>query len=205
MQQKAPFIVLEGPDGSGTTKHTSWLTERLLAEGKTVTQTHEPTDGPIGSAIREELRSGADIDPLNVQQRFSDDRKWHADTLITPSITEGTWVITDRYYHSTITYGMAQGLPREELEAMNSEAPEPDLTFFLLPPLWVCRERLERREATDSFELEDFQRRVYAMYEKLAAENSDIVVIDTSGEKDEVAEKIYQHAIALQKAPATVS
>ena len=52
------FIVLEGPDGSGTTTHVSLLADALRAQGENAIVTQEPTTGPIGTFIRQELSKG---------------------------------------------------------------------------------------------------------------------------------------------------
>ncbi|ALM09757.1 MAG: dTMP kinase [Candidatus Peribacter riflensis] len=185
------FIVLEGPDGAGTTKHSKLLSDRLAREGKPVLCTFEPTDGPIGSAIRSDLRAGTPLSPLELQERFCADRAWHLTEVIEPALREGTTVISDRYLHSTIAYGLALNLARPELDEMNKKFIRPDVTLFLLPPFTVLQERMTRRDHTDALERTELQRTVYAAYRKLAEEDPAIHVIDTSGSLEEVAEKIY--------------
>lgn len=186
------FIVLEGPDGAGTTKHSVLLEERLRAAGHAVLRTFEPTDGPIGEKVRADLRAGRISDPEAIQRKFCEDRAWHLTHVIEPALAAGTIVISDRYASSTITYGAALGIDRTILEEMNTGFRTPDVLLFLLPPFEALQERLARREATDVFEKTEFQRKVYAEYQRLAAEDSSIIVIDTSGNVEEVAEKIMK-------------
>ena len=49
------FIVLEGVDGSGTTTQSDRLAKRLNERGLPVHVTREPSDGPIGTLIRQAL------------------------------------------------------------------------------------------------------------------------------------------------------
>ena len=50
------FVVLEGIDGAGTTTHVARLADRLRAAGgPPVRSTREPSDGPIGSLVRQVL------------------------------------------------------------------------------------------------------------------------------------------------------
>ena len=49
------FIVLEGIDGAGTTTQTARLVERLRADGVHARGTREPSDGPVGSLVRQVL------------------------------------------------------------------------------------------------------------------------------------------------------
>lgn len=74
---------------------------------------------------------------------------------------------------------------------MNKNFIHPDRTIFLLPPLSVALERLRARETHDSLEDEDLQQRVHEAYRALAAADPSIVVIDTSPNKDVVAEQIW--------------
>ncbi|MFH0770399.1 MAG: dTMP kinase [Candidatus Peregrinibacteria bacterium] len=186
------FIVLEGPDGCGTTLHTALLAEKLRAEGRTVITTFEPTDGQIGSTIRTALQSHQSFDSTELQQKFCADRAWHIEHVILPALRRGETVISDRYISSTLAYGEALDIPLDKLKKMNKNFIQPDRLFFLLPPIEVCRERLQKRSSLDALENLAFQGKVYANYQRMAEEDPAIIVIDTSGEKEEVAKTIYR-------------
>src|SRR3954454_24780366 len=49
------FIVLEGPDGAGISTQTALLQSSLVQRGISAFATKEPTNGPIGSVIRQAL------------------------------------------------------------------------------------------------------------------------------------------------------
>ena len=192
---RMPLIVLEGPDGAGTTKHSKLLADRLTKEGHKVVLTAEPTDGPIGSFIRSILKSpSGDVEALRamplpspgaLKLLFCADRADHVARVIAPALAAGKTVISDRYSLSTIVYGAAQGLDRDWLQSINNAFPKPDVIFLLLPPYEVCAERVGRRATKDQFEVDAFQRKVYAEYEK--ARSPEMIVIDTSGLAEEVA------------------
>lgn len=184
------FIVLDGPDATGTSTHTKFLSERLAAEGHTVLMTSEPTDGPIGKEIREYLKTG-DIDPMELQLMFTMDRAWHVENVIEPALEAGKIVVSDRYAHSTIVYAEAQGLDTAKLRELNDAFVQPDLTFFTLPPIAFSLEKLGKRDEKDVFEKEDMQQRIHAGYLKMATENPSIHVIDTSRPKEVYAEEIW--------------
>lgn len=187
---RMPLIVLEGPDGAGTTRHSGMLAERLRKEGNDVVLTAEPTDGPIGAQIRSMLKGNHLPDPAAVQLLFCADRADHVARVIAPALTAGKTVITDRYALSTIVYGTAQGLDSAWLRSINDAFPKPDVTFVLLPPYTVCKERVNRRATKDQFEDDRFQQKVYAQY--AAMRDKEIVVIDTSGNAAEVAGEIVK-------------
>ncbi len=184
------FIVLEGPDGAGTTLHAKLLAEKLMSEGHEVVLTAEPTDGPIGSSVRARLKGSETIDPLELQKLFSEDRAWHIEHVIQPALDAGKIVISDRYIASTLIYGEALEVPLQTLQEMNNNFIQPDLEFVLLPPYEVCRERVMRRESMDQLEGDELQRKVYDGYEKYIQDNLHVKKIDTSREKKSSATEI---------------
>ncbi len=180
------FIVLEGPDGAGTTLHSKLLAEKLVSEGKEVVLTAEPTGGSIGTWIRSHLGAESAHSPLSpqaIQLLFCADRAEHLQKVIEPALQEGKFVISDRYTLSTIAYGETFGVDRAWLKSVNEGFRKPDLTILALPPISVCIERLNRREKRDIFEKEELQQKIHAAYKTLATEDPSIQVVDTSGEK----------------------
>lgn len=195
------LIVLEGPDGSGTTLHSQLLAHALRSQGKSVLLTAEPTDGPIGKFIRQTLqKKESKIPPDALQLLFTADRAMHQ-IDISDALTKNMTVISDRYAHSTIAYGDALGCDRAWLQNTNNKFIQPDCTIVLLPPLSVCLERIARREHKDALEDTTLQQKVYAAYERLAKEDPSIHVVDTSGNKNEVAERILEIVSVHTRSP----
>lgn len=190
------FIVLEGPDGAGTTSHTKALSEHLKKRGFDVLQTFEATDGPIGTFIREKLHTGG-LSGNAIQLLFTADRAWHEREVILPAIEKGQIVICDRYSLSTVLYGTAQGEQRSWLESMNKIFIQPGLQLFALPSFDVCMERLGMRQK-DSFEADDsLQKRVYELYAAEATTAPAIDVFNTSDDFDETAARIAKRVDAF--------
>jgi dTMP kinase len=54
--RSAPFVVLEGIDGAGTTTQTRLLVEALRARNIPALETREPSDGPVGMLLRQMLK-----------------------------------------------------------------------------------------------------------------------------------------------------
>lgn len=190
---KGVFIVLEGPDGSGTSTHAALLAARMQREGRNVLQTHEPTDGPIGRMIRTLLQNGG-MPSDALQLLFTADRAWHSTEGILPALQRGDVVICDRYALSTILYGQALGLDKEWLEDMNKKFIQPARTIVLLPPLATCRARLGHRPSRDIMEGEDLQQVVYECYRAHAME-SGLPIVDTSGSVESASEEIFRLTI----------
>lgn len=189
MAQRGRFIVLDGPDGSGTTFHSARLAERLRAQGRNVLLTCEPTSGAIGRFIRELLKSNS-VPPAALQLLFCADRAEHLSEEIEPALEAGSLVVSDRYIASTLAYGDALGLSQEWLSEVNNTFIQPDASLFLLPPLTVCLDRIGKRTTKDILEQAPLQARVHAAYSRLAAGNGSIAVIDTSEDKETVAGQI---------------
>ena len=187
---RMPFIVLDGPDASGTSTHAGLLAERLKAEGHDVLLTSEPTGGPIGKKIREYLKTGA-IEAMELQMLFTQDRAWHVDQVITPALKDGKTVVCDRYWYSTIIYAHAQDLNIEQLKELNNSFIQPDAVFFTLPPLSVSLERMRRRGNREIFEREELQERIYEGYLRMAQEHPNIQIIDTSRDRNAVADELW--------------
>ncbi len=185
------FIVLEGPDGSGTTTQSQFLAERLRADGHDVVLTAEPTDGEIGKGIRYWLKNNT-LPADALQLLFTADRADHVARVIAPALKAGKIVVCDRYVASTLVYGAVQGVPMSWLQAANEQFPKPDALFVALPPLEVCLKRLAKRGAKDFFETEGIQTRLHQLYRTYAETvKKDAIVIDTSGEKEATAKALH--------------
>lgn len=163
------FIALEGIDGSGTTTQASLLVERLRGAGRAAHLTREPSDGPVGRALRDVLRASWKMPPAGTALLFAADRLHHISHEIAPRLRAGEHVISDRYLLSSLAY---QGLECEPawVEEINAHAALPDLTVFVrLDPARAAARRAQRGDAEEIFENERFQQRVAQRYEELLA------------------------------------
>ncbi len=182
------YIVLEGPDGGGSTTHAKLLCETLRNKGFDLVQTAEPTTGPIGTTIRAELR-GKGIPGDALQMLYSADRAWHMAKIVRPALEEKKLVIGERCHLSTFVYGEALGLDVPWLEAMNAKFVQPDLLLVLMPPFEVCAARLGIRER-DMLEADSLQRKVHVAYENYMRAHPEAILVDTSGDIAPVAAEI---------------
>lgn len=180
---KGRFVVLEGIDGTGKTT----LAHELAALTDDAWITSEPTDGPVGSA----LRSGSfgDIPPAAEALLFAADRAVHTER-IKEALAEGRWVICDRYLASTAAYqaaAMGEDADREWLVSMQAHSvTEPDITILLDMDPGESLERVGARgEERSRFEKLGYLRAVREEYLALA-KRFGYSVIDASKTKDEV-------------------
>lgn len=185
------YIVLEGPDGSGTTSHAAKLANTLRNLKQNILQTAEPTEGPIGAFIRQSLVSKAGLPAAALQLLFCADRAMHHERTLNPAFEAGQTVVSDRSFYSTLAYGEALGLDVAWLEGVNDAFPKPDLLILALPPLSVCLERLHGRANLDALEEDSLQARVHRAYQSLAEKHPEWVVVDTSGSFEETAHAIF--------------
>ncbi len=187
---RGTFIVLDGPDGSGTTTHAKTLAKRLKKAGFDVFETAEPSKGPIGVWIRELLKGKNTIKGMALQLLFCADRAWHLDAEILPALEKGKIVVCDRYWHSTVVYAGAQSIDIDPLFSLNQDFIQPDITIFTLPSLQVCLERIGKRSAKDAFETDAFQKKIHRLYRMMLEQDSSITDVDTEGAVSESADII---------------
>ena len=113
MKDKAYFISLEGGEGTGKSTQITLLTDRLKKLGIASVTTREPGGCDSAELIRDFVLKG-DTDrwtPMTEALLFTAARKEHTDRVILPALAEGVWVVTDRYFDSTLAYqGGGHGL-----------------------------------------------------------------------------------------------
>ncbi len=211
MRYEGKFIVLEGIDGAGTTTQTIKLGEYLFKRDKSniVLLTREPTSfPPWGERLRRCLRGEVPDeempqDPLEWADLFVNDRKFHVNQVIVPTIREGRQVVCDRHMLSTLAYQSAQGVDMETLVKMHEGLYSPDLTlYFEINPQAAFDRRIKDSTSPEYFETLDLQRRISHAY-RVAVDRirpyQRIEVIDagTSRSIDEVAQQIQHHVDTL--------
>lgn len=165
------FITLEGVDGAGKSTHIPWLIQRLEQRGIPVVSTREPGGTALGEQLRQLLLSH----PMHLKTEtllMFAARNEHLETLIRPALSEGKWVVCDRFTDATYAY---QGGGRElghslvhTLENWVHPALQPDCTLLFDVPLEVARERLSATRTLDRFEQEGpaFFRRTRQAYHR---------------------------------------
>jgi len=136
------FIALEGIDGSGKTVEAHLLTKALRAQGKEVFLTKNPTDSPLGKFIRKMLQGKISIPLVSFQYVFSADRQIQQLDIV-EHLKKGDVVISDRYFWSSVAYGVAdkegvdyensakQEVIAQSILSMYNQFIVPDITFYL--------------------------------------------------------------------------
>ena len=116
-------------------------------------RTREPGGSAGAEAIRELLLDGADErwDAMTEVLLLNAARRDHVVRLIRPALERGLWVVSDRFFNSTIAYqGYGRGVALAELMAAHRLAVGdflPDLTLILDLPVAEGLARAARRGA----------------------------------------------------------
>lgn len=142
MVGRGRLVVFEGIDGSGLTTQSRLLHRHLCEETQGRAHlTKEPTDGPVGAQLLLALRGRLVFEPAVMALCFAADRLDHLATEIVPRLQAGFYVVSDRYFLSSLAY---QALDSDVpwLRAINSRCRQADLTFFLDVPVDICMARL---------------------------------------------------------------
>ncbi|HEY2365531.1 MAG TPA: dTMP kinase [Polyangiaceae bacterium] len=210
---KGRFIVLEGIDGAGTTTQCGFLAKRLRKEGASVRTTREPSDGPVGTTIRQILAGrivgagGRAPGWATMALLFAADRMDHVEAEIEPFLAQGGVIISDRYDASSLAYqsvssGRGGEATVEWIRTLNKNARRPDVTIVLDVPAEVAVTRREARgDAAQLYEQNELQRALCVFYKDLQRHipNDRVVVVDGSGTVEATAEKVYAaYKTALQ-------
>jgi len=197
------FITFEGVEGSGKTTQIKMLGQYLAEKHVPFVMTREPGGSPVGADLRRILLSEEhDICPRTELLLYLAERAEHVDKVIRPALSEGKWVLCDRFGDATRAYQVfGRGISRrlvEELEDFSTGSLEPDITVLLRLDADSALRRARARNLTlpfseGRFEAEelDFHRKVFDGYEALAKEfPGRISAVDAAGEPHEVFARI---------------
>ena len=200
---RLPFITFEGSEGSGKSTQADRLAARLQRSGFPYILTREPGGTPIGESIRDLLQfapHNSNMTPETELLLFEASRSQLVREVIKPALERGMCVIADRFSDSTTVYqGAARQLDREMIERVNAFAVAdcvPDITFVLDVDAAAAESRMQREpRKADRMEQQsgEFYERVREGYRELAAgEPKRIVIVDGSGEVDEIEKQIWE-------------
>jgi dTMP kinase len=197
------FVTFEGGEGSGKSTQIKTLAERLDAMKLRAIVTREPGGSPGAEIIRHLVLSGMGklLGPDAETLLFAAARDDHVRSVIQPALTQGIWVLCDRFSDSTRAYQgrlgkVAPGV-LNAMERVTIGDLKPDLTFVLDVPVEIGMQRAAARRGTgapDRFEAEDFRfhQQLREAYRQIAAsEPQRCVLIDASADPGTVAATIW--------------
>jgi len=197
------FISFEGGEGSGKSTQIRLLAQRLQAAGQQVVVTREPGGSPGAEIIRHLLLSGMGklLGPEAETLLFAAARDDHVRSVIAPALSQGRFVLCDRFTDSTRVYQgrLGQVAPAlvHAMQRVTIGDLQPDLTFILDVPVEIGLKRAALRRGTaapDRFEAElaQFHQELREAYRQLAAaEPRRCVLIDATAAPDVVAGQVW--------------
>lgn len=206
MSNRGKFIVFEGIDGSGKTTQIKKLIHRMQQLGIPAKPDREPTDGDIGTLLRQYLKQSIKTDGSAIAALFAADRIDHITKKdgILDTLDSGVSVLCDRYYLSSYAY---QSIDYDlnwimELNRMAYETARPDIHIFLDVPADVSMERVKRRGETELYEVLERQKRIrdnfFMIFDKLK-EKENILVLDGTKPSYTIATEVWNTVSKLYK------
>lgn len=200
------LIVLEGIDGAGKTTQAERLEAHLLAQGRRVVRTAEPTGFPTGVALRAALGGKVRKSECEMAALFTEDRiahNIHPTEGLQALLAEGLDVICDRYYYSTLAY-QGHATDYDWVKSMNLLCPEirkPDLCIYLdLTPEQSLERIRAGRASVEIYENEETLGRVRSAFLRVLADlaaTDRIAIVNAYRSPDEIAAEIAALADSL--------
>jgi dTMP kinase len=208
--EKNKFITFEGLDGAGKSTHLAWFADALRRRSLDVVVTREPGGTPLGEQLREILLNQSMSIGTEAMLMFAA-RLEHIEQVIKPALSEGKWVVSDRFSDASFAYqGGGRGMDWEKLRQLEQWVHpdlQPDLTLFFDVPVEVARQRLRmsgragaNNVTLDRFEQEqsEFFERVRAGYLKRVQQNPRrFIVIDAAQSLETVKHKLEEIILML--------
>lgn len=193
------FIVFEGIDRAGKTTQIARLSDRLALVQKVAVQSIRFPDNSstVGLMLRSSLSSAAaagrssQMNARSTHLLFSANR-WELAPLIESLLAQGITVLCDRYAHSGVAHGIANGLPRDWCAASDQGLPAPDVVIQLDidSMLSAARADIGAVKPEDVNLLEDV-RNAYTQIARLVTQFP-WISIDARGDEREVADRVYR-------------
>lgn len=195
------FITLEGGEGTGKSTQVKRLARTLEGRGIKVVTTREPGGSPGAEEIRRLMVEGEPgrWNPITETLLAYAARADHVARTIGPALTDGRWVVSDRFSDLTYAYqGAGRGVERETIRRIDSAVLDdfaPDLTLVLDLDVRTGLARAHARAGAENrFEKfgVEFHEKLRHAFLDIARRNPDRCrVIDASGTEDEVAAQIF--------------
>lgn len=182
------FLVFEGLDGSGKSTLIRELGSKLAQSDQRFVVTREPGGTALGEELRQILLAPRETPPHPSTELllYEAGRAQHVAEVIRPALSQGLWVLCDRFTASSLAFQCGgRGLPEAEVEGLNHFATgglKADLTVLLDLPVEQSVERIRRRQNLDRFEKEasEFHERVRQFYLALARKQQNWLTLDST-------------------------
>ena len=185
------LVNLEGIDGCGKSTQSKLLKEKLEEEGEKVIILKEPTKKPHGQKLWDMLRGKRKATNEEILELFVLDRKEHVEEKIQPALDDGTVVLMDLYYYSSMAYQVAGGIDVNVIRERHSFAPKPDIVLIFDLPVTVALERVRGHSVADEFEKEEHLEKVREAYLNLDSDPL-VKIVDSVRTPEDIFKDVWK-------------
>ena len=184
------IIAIEGSDQAGKKTQTTMLAKSLKAEKiKTTVFDFPDYSTIIGKEINNYLHGKRKFPPEIIHYLYAANR-WEKLEEIKKSTVKNSVLIMNRYYHSNLVYGVANGLKEKWLQKLEEGLPRADLVIVL--DISQTKSFSRKKSKRDKFEKnKDFSKKISQTYRRLAKKHK-WKLIDASGTKQETHKEILK-------------
>lgn len=206
MITQSQYIVVEGLEGAGKSSAIRTICKVLKQNQIDYRTTREPGGTPIAEAIRKIIKGQTEHEALSAETELLlmyAARRQLLDSTIKPTLSSGSWVVSDRNEWSSIAYqGYGRGMDLQfinQLSQFTVGDMQPNLILFLDVSPELGLKRAGQRGNYDRIELEsrEFFERVYKGYQTLIAGNDRVRVVSAEMPYDRVQKAIARHVSEL--------
>ena len=191
------IIAIEGLDQAGKKTQTDMLVKALRRiKIKTATFSFPDYSTVIGKEIKSYLYGKRKFTPEIIHFLYAANRQEKLDE-IKKSSSKNSVLIMNRYYHSNLVYGIANGLKEKWLQKLEDGLPKADLVIVLDTSQSDSFSR--KKSKRDKFEKDKkFSKKISQIYRRLAKKHRwKIVSSDTKQETHKEIMKIVSRKITL--------
>lgn len=166
------FIVFEGLDGAGKSTLISKVQKALVDKGMESRLVRDPGTTSAGEKIRHLLLDPAEKPvPRAEVLLYEAARAQLVDELIRPLLAKKIWVLSDRFYSSTVAFqAVARQLGRDNIDWLNTYACDglvPDLVVYIDITVEESQKRLNRRQTSDGSTADRMEQENLSFHEKV--------------------------------------
>jgi len=184
------IIAIEGLDQAGKKTQTEMLVKALRrAKIKTAVFSFPDYSTTIGKEINNYLHGKRKFPPEIIHYLYAANR-WEKLEEIEKSAAKNSVLIMNRYYHSNLVYGIANGLKEKWLQKLEEGLPKADLVIVLDASQNDSFSR--KKSMRDKFEKDKkFSKKISQIYRRLAKKHR-WKLVDASGTKQEIHNEILK-------------
>jgi len=185
------LVNLEGIDGCGKSTQSELLKKKLEDIGDEVIILKEPTKRPHGQKLWDMLRGKRKATNEEILDLFVLDRTQHVEEKIQPALDDGTVVLMDRYYYSSMAYQVAGGIDVNVIRERHAFAPKPDVVLIFDLPVTIALERVRGHSEADEFEKEEHLEKVREAYLNLRSDPL-VRIVDSARAPEKIFEEVWK-------------